>query len=268
MLKRIAGLVLVVASLVPGSFAHAAKIRVIGHQVDTQDTFAQAHEGAPDGSLAVSGSGQTIPNIVRLANAFANTRGAKSIASIDYHYEVEMKVPGVNDEFKIFPSHGRAEFSNGAEGHQRIAGVAHAFADDRQLSVPHHKPNSSNTGLDLVDFDLESSRRAILDSRVEIVIQKNGPGSYDVFANPRTEKIYEMIDPTKELPIHVYGWATDYCVRAAALGLASRGYKNVYLVVDAIAGVAPDTISKAMKEMADAGVKITTTAEVLSKLSQ
>lgn len=264
------------------ALAKPAKIEAIGHQVDVQTTFAESFNGSVKGSLAVGGSAATMPNIIRLAKAFAETRGVKSVASSDFHYAVEMrakvgadgkpvalvggKQPLVNDEFQIFPSHGRAEFDHGAEGHERVAEIADLFEEKDQLIVPHNQPNAAGTDLELVPFDVKEYAYSILDPRKEILIYKNGAASYDVFQNPRTAQIYGMINPSKNLPIYVYGWATDFCVRAAALGFAKLGYTNVNVVSDAVAGVFPDKTAASIEEMKAAGVKFVTTDEVLKSL--
>src|SRR5262249_28330949 len=63
----------------------------------------------------------------------------------------------------------------------------------------------------------------------------------------------------------VFGVATDYCVRACALGLAEAG-AHVLLIEDAVRGVSGDTTSRTIDEMRAAGVEFTTTDEVLMKL--
>ena len=64
----------------------------------------------------------------------------------------------------------------------------------------------------------------------------------------------------------VFGVATDYCVRAAALGLAAGGAR-VQVVEDAIRGVAPETTATTLAEWRQAGIELTTTQEVLKRLS-
>jgi nicotinamidase/pyrazinamidase len=88
---------------------------------------------------------------------------------------------------------------------------------------------------------------------------------YSLFANPLAEafvkQLVERAGPTPEF--FVFGIATDYCVRAAALGLAERGYRTV-LLTDAIAGITPQGVEDALAEMRHAGVRLTTTAELFS----
>ncbi|MGH9801820.1 MAG: isochorismatase family protein, partial [Blastocatellia bacterium] len=63
----------------------------------------------------------------------------------------------------------------------------------------------------------------------------------------------------------VFGVATDYCVRACVLGLVEAG-ACVQVVEDAIRGVAAETTDQTFAEMRAAGVKFTTTDEVLKGL--
>jgi nicotinamidase/pyrazinamidase len=60
----------------------------------------------------------------------------------------------------------------------------------------------------------------------------------------------------------VYGVATDYCVKAAALGLAQRGYRTA-LLTDATAGITPEGTRAALEELVAAGVRLSTAAEVM-----
>jgi nicotinamidase/pyrazinamidase len=83
---------------------------------------------------------------------------------------------------------------------------------------------------------------------------------YSLFANPIAERtLDELIQrPRREVTAVVFGVATDYCVKAAALGLKERGY-DVEVVEDAIAAVAPDTGERALAEMRAAGVRFVST---------
>jgi nicotinamidase/pyrazinamidase len=88
---------------------------------------------------------------------------------------------------------------------------------------------------------------------------------YSLFANPLAEAfVKQLVERAGTTPeFFVFGIATDYCVRAAALGLAERGYPTV-LLTDAIAGITPQGVEDALAEMRHAGVRLTTTAELFS----
>src|SRR5262249_38137514 len=63
---------------------------------------------------------------------------------------------------------------------------------------------------------------------------------YSLFANPLAEPFLEKLTRAAGAPLQflVYGVATDYCIKAAALGLAQRGYSTT-LLTDAVAGITP-----------------------------
>jgi nicotinamidase/pyrazinamidase len=65
----------------------------------------------------------------------------------------------------------------------------------------------------------------------------------------------------------VYGVATDYCVKAAALGLAERGYRTTVLT-DAIAGITKEGTEAALAALEAAGVRLTTAASLLAEVGR
>lgn len=96
----------------------------------------------------------------------------------------------------------------------------------------------------------------VANSNKEIVIEKQ---HYDVFTNPAVEKLLQLMQVNQAV---VYGVATDYCVRAAVLGMQKRNIQ-CYVVEDAIKGVFPDSTKTALEEMVNAGAKLVTTKQVL-----
>lgn len=89
-----------------------------------------------------------------------------------------------------------------------------------------------------------------------VLIEKQ---SYDVFTNPAIEPMLQAMDVKKAV---VYGVATDFCVKAAVLGMQNRGIQ-CYVVVDAIKGVFPDKTKSALEEMMNARAMLVTTKQVL-----
>ncbi|HTN90470.1 MAG TPA: cysteine hydrolase family protein [Sorangium sp.] len=87
---------------------------------------------------------------------------------------------------------------------------------------------------------------------------------YSLFANPLAEGfLRELAAALGGAPeFVVYGVATDYCVRAAALGLAQRGYRTT-LLTDAVAGITEAGVAAALAEVQAAGVTLATSAAVL-----
>lgn len=83
----------------------------------------------------------------------------------------------------------------------------------------------------------------------------------DVFTNPLFETFLKQAKVNQAV---VYGVATDYCVKAAVLGMQDRNIQ-CYVVEDAIKGVdvQPGDSEKAIEEMQQAGAKLVTLDQVL-----
>ena len=116
------------------------------------------------------------------------------------------------------------------------------------------------------DAPFEGIVREILSGATEAVYFEKEV--YSLFANPLAERFLRALFATYAEPpeVFVYGVATDYCVKAAALGLRERGYATT-LITDAIAGITPDGTAAALREMEAAGVRMTTSAIVLGEPS-
>ncbi len=85
---------------------------------------------------------------------------------------------------------------------------------------------------------------------------------YSLFANPLAATVVEAVNAALEGPrFAVFGVATDYCVKAAVMGLLERGYQ-VALLGDAIAGITEDGVSSALREMGQAGAEIISCAQL------
>jgi nicotinamidase/pyrazinamidase len=177
----------------------------------------------PSGGLYVTGSEKLAGNLERLVR-FAGKKNIPLIASMDTHTPDD-------PEFEQWPPH----CIRGTRGHDKIA--ATSVADVRWVGM--------------------SEESVILEPGVELLIEKH---IYSMFDNPNTDGILRQIDADVYV---VFGVATDYCVRGAALGLIERGLKTI-LVTDAVESVAEDTGREALEEMKKAGVRFVTTEEVLS----
>lgn len=180
----------------------------------------------PAGALYVSGAERLADRLGDLTR-HARERGIPLVASADAHAPDD-------PEFRQFPPHCVA----GTPGQGRIA--ATAVAGTRVVPVA-----------PVDDDELDAAARA-----GEALFEKT---HFDAFTNPNLERYLARL---KAEEFVVYGVATDYCVRAAVLGLLRRGWR-VRLVTDAIAAVAAESGRKALDEMLAAGARATTTAEVL-----
>jgi nicotinamidase/pyrazinamidase len=232
---------------------------VVFHEVDTQLTFWEASHNSAAGPLAVNGSKGLEETISKIKQMAFDDKNIKAVASVDWHFDYEVKNPEIFPEFKQFPAHGMA-LDKGPLGAGRIPEVL-IYPEDRIYYVEHH--TYENDKWDLVPQSLDKEK--ILDDEYEVVIRKNGLGSYSVFSNPKTEQIYQMISPKA---VFVYGVATDFCVDAAVKGLRERGYKT-YVIEDAISGIFPNLIEEKTEEMKKAGavfVKFKDVPALINKL--
>jgi nicotinamidase/pyrazinamidase len=84
---------------------------------------------------------------------------------------------------------------------------------------------------------------------------------YSLFANPNAPAVLDRLGAQRFI---VFGVATDYCVRAAALGLVEHG--EVWMVGDAIAAVDAAGGEKAINECREKGVKLVSMNEALEAL--
>ncbi len=180
----------------------------------------------PTGALYVKGAERLGDNLSALTR-HARAKGIPLVASADAH-------AAQDPEFKQFPPHCVA----GTPGQGKVA--ATTVAGTRVI------PNRP-----VAEAELDAAAQA-----GEVLFEKV---HFDAFTNPNLERYLRKLGAEEFV---VYGVATDYCVRAAVLGLRARGFR-VRLVTDAIAAVAPDTEALALAEMRAAGAAIVTTADVL-----
>jgi len=80
----------------------------------------------------------------------------------------------------------------------------------------------------------------------DVVFRKD---SYDIFTNPKFKK---QLKEDNVIYAIVYGIATDYCVKAAIVGIRKLDIETL-VVYDAIKGVEENTTKDAIIEMLDAG---------------
>lgn len=212
--------------------------------VDTQEDFCN-----PSGSLYVKGT--PLATIKKIVN-FALENKIPILGSVDSHFWDAWEFAsnsnlGPNGIKPNFPDHC----------------IKGTFG---WLKIPETLPPRSK-------FIPQNS--IILESLVDELISNQTQGIYfekevySLFANPSAdiffEKLYQKINTTKrEVECLIFGVATDYCVKEAALGLISRGVKTT-VITDGIAGITPEGTEEALKEMNEAGVEFTT-FQVLSKL--
>lgn len=223
-------------------------IRTIRVDVDTQHGFAD-----PKGGLYVRGAEGALANIAAL-NRDAAERGIALVGSVDTH---DFSSPEFQANGGPWPTHC-------------VKGTWDWLKPEATLP-----PRFRIVGRDATDL-----ARAAGGGDVALYFEKD---AYSIFDNANFERWLAGLEgapaeagagresegspPPRsgggiKARFEVYGIATDYCVRAAALELRKRGHE-VVLVTDAIAGVAPETTEKALGEMRAAGIATKTTREVL-----
>ena len=189
--------------------------------VDTQRDFM-----VPSGALYVPGARMVARNIRRLV-AHASSKGIRLFATVDAHAPDD-------PEFADFPPHCVA----GTRGQEKIPGT---LLPDRIA----------------VRAEPKLSKRAIAEAlkHGQVILES---ATISVFTNPSVVPVLRASGATRYV---VFGVATDYCVRAAVLGLLKLGYA-VDLVTDAVRGITPEGSAAALAEMQKAGACLRTTDQV------
>jgi nicotinamidase/pyrazinamidase len=179
-----------------------------------------------NGALSVPGAEQIRGNLQALTN-YAFENGIKIIASADAH-------PADDKEFEIFPPHCVQD----TPGQKKI----------EETSI-------ANTYV-VKNAPTETSPHDLLDKTDQVLLEKQ---TYDVFTNPNAIALVKAADADEHI---VYGVATDYCVKAAALGLLER-VRRVIVVEDAIAAVTEETGKEALALMKKKGAIFKKTHEII-----
>jgi nicotinamidase/pyrazinamidase len=180
----------------------------------------------PGGSLYVPDAEKIISNIKKLFD-YAKEHKIKILSSVDAHK--------INDpEFKIFPPHCVKD----TPGNQKIE----ASTCKNRIVIENKKQEAIETILDYEQIIIEGQ-------------------TFDVFDSINTDEIIRKLDVSDYV---VFGVATDYCIKAAVLGLIRRGYK-ASLVTDAIKAITKEGEKEALKEMRDAGVIFVSTQDVIER---
>jgi len=200
--------------------------KIVRVDVDTQHGFCD-----PRGGLYVPGAEKVIPVVARL-NAHAQAFGHVLLGSVDTHesYSKEFKENG-----GVWPVHcvkGTWDW----------------------LKVPETLPKR------FLVVAAARYERALERDDVALYFEKD---LYSLFANLNADPIVRRLGEQGAL-FQVYGVATDYCVKAAALGILERcPHSKVQLVRDAIAPVTPEGGEQAVAELKSKGVELVDSAEIL-----
>jgi len=193
--------------------------------VDLQGDFTLLKQG----SLAVQQTDQSyLDDVVDTINQF-HSKGYKLFATQDFHPE---------NHISFYTNHKNKKPYEAIEIEGRT----------QVLWPPHCIQGSENTRL-LVDENLF----------IDIVQKGTDPGydSYSGFFDDNGMKtgLEDCLKYHGLNTLVVFGLATDYCVKATAMDALRSGFK-VILIKDLCRGVAAHTTTRALEEMAAAGVRI------------
>lgn len=222
----------------------------IFYDVDTQKDFMNKN-----GALYVPDAELIKPNLKKLTD-YARENYIPIVGSVDKHFgtkEYKEREGELQRNGGPFPDH----CMEGTKGQQKIYETHITFRDAWPINIA----NQLDGKLDEKNISraiayLKNIQNSSMKQGEDILFEKQ---SYDVFTNPSFSAFLSMANVKQAV---VYGVATDYCVKAAVLGIQERNIQ-CHVIEDAIKGVEKTTTQQALEEMAKAGAKLITTKEVL-----
>jgi nicotinamidase/pyrazinamidase len=198
--------------------------RILFWDVDTQFDFLE-----PQGKLYISDSEKIIHNISE-TRRFALEHNFPIIASTDWHTEQDDEISENPDFTQSFPTHCLAS----GQGSKRVGYLG---------KVP-----VEIVGLDEMDTD---TLKGFVDKELfHVVIRKN---KLDVFTNPNTLKLLELIRPEV---VVVFGVSLEICVYQTVKGLLRWSKAEVIVLEDVVKGIKQKDEQKVLKEFEEKNVKI------------
>ncbi len=200
------------------------KKRILFWDVDTQFDFME-----PQGKLYIPDSEKIIANVSE-TRRFALENHFPIIASMDWHTEQDDEISENPDFTQSFPTHCLAS----EQGSSRIGYIG--------------KVSVEVVGLD--ELDTETLKGLVDKKFFHVVIRKN---KLDVFTNPNTLKLLELIRPEV---VVVFGVSLEICVYQTVLGLLRLGNAEVILLKNVVKGIQRKDEEKVLKEFVEKGVKI------------
>jgi nicotinamidase/pyrazinamidase len=257
----------------------------IFYDVDTQNDFMNNN-----GALYVPGTEEIKPNLSKLTK-YAIANHVPVLGSVDRHFGTE-EYRERERELKRwggpFPDHCMAN----TEGELKIPETTlfTQFYSPKDVCYP-DRMNGDWVGDEAfyvshlkesmpVELQLKWAPRVVLARKTLLYPERRVPKSiiipilfekqsYDVFSNPAADYVMREFGRSHKFgggPAEavVYGVATDYCVKAAVLGMQRRGIQ-CYVVKDAIKGITPESEREALEEMIKAEAKLVTTEDILEE---
>jgi nicotinamidase/pyrazinamidase len=163
----------------------------------------------------------------------ARAAGIPHVASADDHELTDAEISAEPDFLTTYPPH----CLRGTVGAEKIA-------ETRQA--------------DPVPLALTAVPERWVQGREFLLLKKH----FDVFSNPNTERLLDLLDPDE---IVLFGVATDVCDDAAIRGLLDRG-RSVVFVEDASRGLDVDRTAACTAVWRERGVRFASAADVAGEL--
>ncbi|MBU2590311.1 MAG: cysteine hydrolase [Nanoarchaeota archaeon] len=203
-------------------------MKITFYDVDTQNDFMvdpDIHQKPT--ALYIPGAEHIRKNLEKLTN-FARDNNYLILGSVDAHSKEDKELKRNNGPF---PDH----CMKGTWGQEKIS--------ETKPLYPIYIENKTIDNLE-----------KLIEDKNEIFFEKQ---DVDVFTNLNAKNFLKTLNY-----VVVYGVATDYCVKAAVLGMLKLDLE-VFVVEDAIAGITIEESDRAIEEIKDAGAYFFTTEEVL-----
>jgi len=227
----------------------------IFYDVDTQHDFMDRK-----GALYVPGAEDIKPNLKKLTD-YADQNLIPIFGSVDKHFgteEYKHREGELSRWGGPFPDHCMADSLRQKKiGPTRRSDFIREDELPAEEFIPHTLDDKVDDGkINTIKRKAETIKEFYASRWYGTFFEKQ---SYDVFTNPNFEAFLKAANVKEAI---VYGVATDYCVKAAVLGMQKRGVQ-CYVVEDAIAAVNYDTGRSELEEMVKLGAKLIKTKEVL-----
>lgn len=211
------------------------KKKTIFWDVDTQFDFMK-----PEGALYVPGAEGIIDRVSEVRR-FALDHGYSILSDIDWHRMDNPEISEKPDMKTTFPPHCMA----GQPGTERVGYLGQVPIDYVEID----------------EADMEKLQKLVQKDQFHIVIRKE---SLNVFDNPNTHKLVDMVNPEH---VVAFGVALDCCVYYVLTELAKHKGVKLSLLKDATKGLQTRPDKDIYDELRKAGVEITTFEEIKDRLS-
>ncbi len=198
--------------------------RILFWDVDTQFDFLK-----PQGKLYIP-DGEEIIEKISDTRRFALENHFPIIASTDWHTEEDIEISENPDFTQTFPAHCLAS----EQGSSRVG-----YIGEVPVAV-----------VGLTDMDTEILKGFVDRELFHVVIRKK---ELDVFTNPNTLKLLELIQPEV---VVVFGVTLEICVYQTVRGLLRWGKAEVIVLRNVVKGLEREGEERVLTEFEAKGVNV------------